>query len=618
MSEPSSSPSSAAPVSSRGRWFVPTLCVGLVLFVLLNLLAGMTLSGIKVDATEERLYTLSDGARKILGRMDEPVTLKLYYSPRLGQEVPQFANAADRVETLLQEFARKSHGKLTVRILTPEPFSEAEDDAVAAGLQGAQLGEGGDKVYFGLVGTNSLDDHETIPFFQPEREAFLEYDLARMVHTLSQPERMQVGVLSTLPVTGDPNSLYTTGRPAKPWLFYQQLAQVFTVKPLPVGVAEIPAGLKVLVLIQPEKLPAQTLTAIDRFVAKGGNVLAFVDPLDKTPDVKAGGPTFTALLKHWGMALQPDVFVADFRYAQPVAVAEAGHGGVSYLGFLALDQRALDQDSPVTANLPPLTMVAPGSLTVTAGDGVTVRPLAFSSPDAATMATAYLEPEPDVLKILRDFEPKGHQLTLMAHSRGKIGTVFAPDDPALPRGDKTPDVNIIVVSDTDMLRDETWAQGGDFLGQTVVMPFAGNGAFIVNAVDFLGGDAVLTGLQRGGVSSRPFTVLEERQRHAERAFSQREQAVKKELQSTEAQLSTLMTQQGGGAGALLSPEQEALVQKAQQHLLTLRRDLRAIQRSLRQDVAQLEGLILLVNIALVPLVIVVLAVMVLRRRWRLF
>lgn len=609
---------SETPVSAQRRWFAPTLAVGLVLFVLVNLLAGRMLSGLKIDATSERLYTLSDGAEKILGRMAEPVTLKLYYSPRLGREAPQFANAADRVQTLLREFARNSHGKLTVRIITPEAFSEAEDDAVAAGLQGAQLGQGGDKVFFGLVGTNTLDDHETIPFFQPEREAFLEYDLARMVHTLSQPERMQVGVLSTLPITGDPNSLYTTGRPSKPWLFYQQLGQLFTLKNLPPDVAEIPDGLKVLVLIQPEKLPARTLTAIDRFVARGGNVLAFVDPLDKTPDAKAGGPTFAALLKHWGMVLQPNVFVADFRYAQPVAVAEAGQDGVSYLGFVALDHQAVDQANPVTANLPPLTMVAPGSLTLAAGDGVTVRALVQSSPEAEAMATAYLQPEPDVLKILRDFEPRGNPLVLMAQSRGRIGTLFAPDDPALPHGDKTPEVNIIVVADTDMLSDETWVQGGDFLGQPVFMPFAGNGAFIVNAVDFLGGDAVLTGLQRGGVSHRPFTVLEERQRHAERAFSEREQAVKKELQATEAQLSTLMAQQGGGAGALLSPEQEALVQKAQQHMLSLRRDLRTIQRGLREDVAQLEGVVLLVNIALVPLVVVLLAIVVLRRRWRTF
>jgi ABC-type uncharacterized transport system involved in gliding motility auxiliary subunit len=613
----SEGPSPSATASAR-RWFGPILAVGAVLFVLLNLLAGMAFSGLKVDATAERLYTLSEGAEKILTRMAEPVTLKLYYSPRLGHEVPQFANASDRVQTLLREFVRNSGGKLTVKIITPEPFSETEDEAVAAGLQPAQLGQGGDKVYFGLVGTNTLDDHEVIPFFQPEREAFLEYDLARMVHTLAQPERMQVGILSTLPIKGDPNSLYITGQPSKPWLFYQQLGQMFQVRDLPQDVAEIPETLKVLVLIQPEALPTRTITAIDRFVARGGNVLVFVDPLDQTPADKAGGPTFAALLKSWGVTVQPDLFVADFSLAQPVAVAEAGQEGISDLSFLALNQTSLSQDSPVTANLPPLTMLSAGSLELTGGNGLTVTPLAQSSPQAEAMATAYLEPERDVLRILRDFEPRGTPLTLMAHSRGRIGSAFASDDPSLPHGDKTPEVNIIVVADTDMLRDEAWVQGGDFLGRPVFMPFAGNGAFVLNAVDFLGGDAVLTGLQRGGVSNRPFTVLEERQRHAERAFSEREQAVKKELQATEAQLSTLMAQQGGGTGALLSPEQEALVQTAQQHILTLRRDLRAIQRGLREDVARLESVVLLVNIALVPLSVVLVAVGVTRRRWRYF
>ena len=55
------------------------------------------------------------------------------------------------------------------------------------------LDQGGEQVYFGLAATNSTDDQQIIPFFQPERERFLEYDLTKLIHSLAFPKKTVSG-----------------------------------------------------------------------------------------------------------------------------------------------------------------------------------------------------------------------------------------------------------------------------------------------------------------------------------------------------------------------------------------------------------------------------------------
>src|SRR5258708_4155013 len=251
--------------------------LGLVLFVTINVLVNPPLRSARLDLTETRLYTLSEGTKKILGKIDEPVTIRLYFSPRLGREIPLYSNYHARVRDLLDEYASLSAGKLKTEYYDPTPFSDVEDRAVAYRLQGVPLEAGGEQVYFGLAGTNSTDDEEIIAFFQPERERFLEYDLTKLVYNLANPKRRQVGLLSALPIAGAAMPRIPGQMPA-PWVVVDQIRQNFPLRQFGSDTANIPADLDLMMVVHPKELSEDGQYALDQFVLRGGRALIFVDP----------------------------------------------------------------------------------------------------------------------------------------------------------------------------------------------------------------------------------------------------------------------------------------------------------------------------------------------------
>ena len=257
-----------------------SVAVVLVLFVAINVLGQRALVGARLDLTQDRLFTLTQGTRTILGSMDEPITLRFYFSAQLGKELPGLAKYAARVRGLLEEFTALSGKGLRLEIIDPIPFSDAEDQAVAFALQGIPLDRTGEMVYFGLAATNSTDDEETIPFFSPDREQFLEYDLAKLIFSLINPKRKTVGLMTTLPLKGYPGSIMARiSALGKPWQIIKHLEQSFAVTTVKPDADDIPADVDVLLVVHPAKLPAKTLYAIDQFILGGGRAVIMVDPL---------------------------------------------------------------------------------------------------------------------------------------------------------------------------------------------------------------------------------------------------------------------------------------------------------------------------------------------------
>src|SRR5579864_5924480 len=153
----------------------------------INMFADARLVDVRADLTQGKIYTLSKGTKQIMDGLKEPITLRFFYSRRLGATIPVYGTYADHVKEMLEEYASASRGKVKVELYDPEPFSDTEDRAVALGLQGVPVDNGGNQVYFGLAGGNLEDDERTIPFFQAEREGFLEFDLTKMIYDLSNP-----------------------------------------------------------------------------------------------------------------------------------------------------------------------------------------------------------------------------------------------------------------------------------------------------------------------------------------------------------------------------------------------------------------------------------------------
>ncbi|MBX9596684.1 MAG: GldG family protein, partial [Roseomonas sp.] len=303
----------------RGVSALVALALGAVLAVGVNMLSDRLLSRARIDLTENRLYTLSDGTRQVLQGLQDPVTFRVYYSRRLGAAIPVYGAYAERVRAMLDEYVAVSGGRVRLEVFDPEPFSETEDRAVALGLQGVPVDQSGEQVYFGLSGVNLLDDERTIPFFQPDRERFLEYDLTRMVWELSNPRRPVLGVISSLPLNGDPRAMMMR-QPGvgQPFVAMNQLRQFYTVRDITPDTQVIEPDVQVLMVAHAQNLSDQMLYAIDQFVMRGGRLIALTDPHSESQATRPSpgqrpatdtSSSLSRLLNAWGVEAPSDKVV---------------------------------------------------------------------------------------------------------------------------------------------------------------------------------------------------------------------------------------------------------------------------------------------------------------------
>lgn len=634
--------------SRRVRSAIGLACIALML-IATNVLAARYLSG-RLDLTAERLYTLSRGTRLTLANIDEPITLRLYYSARLGEAIPAYGVYAQRVRELIDQYVAAAGGKLRLEAYQPLPFSDAEDRAVAFGLQGVPLNSQGEQVYFGLAGTNSTDDQQTVAFFAPERERFLEYDLTRLVHNLAYPKRIVVGLISTLPLDGDPmgsRMAALQGRPSRPMAILQQLRQLFEVENLPATTDAIRSNIDVLMLAHPQDLSDKTLFAIDQFVLRGGKAIVFVDPYSEVaargaqPGSAPGGATSSdleRLFKAWGIKLLPDAVAADRRAARRVMVpARIGSGGeaMDYIAWLNLRGDELNRSDPITANLRQMTLASSGIIEALPGAATNFEPLITTSPSSMKLSADKVAGLPDVAGLLTRFKSDDARRVLAARLTGPIETAFPdgppqdgappgkPNAPAAPAADhlrkSTTPATLVVVADTDLLDDRFWARSEEFFGRQVVVPVANNADFVANAIEVLAGGEDLVGLRSRGVSARPFTLVEQIQREADDRYAAEQQALQQKLKEAQAKLRDMTSGDQTETSAALTPEQARAVDQFRADMVATRRQLRGVQAALRQDIEQLKLILEFCDIALVPLVVAAAAIVVgaLRlRRWR--
>jgi len=643
---------------SRRAAAIIALISAAVLFVAINVIAGHVLRSTRLDLTQQHLYTLSDGSRRTLARIDEPITLRFYYSPRLGDEVPSYGIFAQRVRETLEEYAALARGKIKLELLDPEPFSPTEDRAVAFGLQGVPLDQGGEQVYFGLAATNSTDDQQVIPFFQPDRERFLEYDLTKLIHSLAFPKKTVVGLVTNLPLEGDFMAALQ-GKPLEPYAIVDQLRQLYELRTLSTEVDTVPADVDVLMIAQPQNLSQKTLYAIDQFVLRGGKALVFVDPDSETQAAHAnrmtgGGPTASSLDKlftAWGVELEKDKVAGDRRDARRVNIGTSGRvEPVDYVAWLALKEDNLNHDDPITGDLSQINMATAGILKPLPGAKTTFEPLITTSSDAEAIPVDKVQGMPDVAGLLNDFKSGNAKLTLAARVTGPAETAFPDGPPKPPKDEKDKDkdkdkdegqkpasadpakdaapqiktaaqpINVVVVADTDILDDRFWVQAQDFFGQRVAIPTAGNGDFVTNAVDVLSGGTELMGLRTRGTSARPFEVVQEIQRRADARSQAREKDLEQQLKDTQAKIKELQGKEGAGGNVTLAAEQSQALDNFRTQMLQIRGQLRQVQLDLRQDIDRLKAALEFFDIAFIPLLVglaaIVLGLVRMRRRKR--
>lgn len=582
-----------------------------LLFIALVVLSSTVFRGARVDLTQSRLYTLTEGTKAILGKLDEPVNLTYYYSDHAARDLPQLRTYASRVRELLEEMAARSGGKLRLAVIDPQPFSEDEDRATAMGLQAVPIGSAGDTLFFGLAGTNAIGNEATIPFFQPDKEAFLEYDVAKLVSSLASDARPVVGVMSTLPM--GPSFDPAAGRPTQGWVIDGEMRNLFEVKRVEVDVKAIPDEVKALVVVHPRHLSRDTQYAIDQFVLRGGNLLAFVDPnAEAQPPATGADPTqamlddkasdLPELFAAWGVTYDPSRIVLDAQRALEVQVQQ-GMPPVRHLAILGLTRDDANAEDVVTAQLGTINLSTAGSFGLADDAKVTLEPLLQSSANASSTDVQRLSLSPDPSQLYADFSPTGEHYALAVRVSGTLQSAFPDRAGEGHLAQSLEPANIVLVADTDLLTDRLWAQAQQFFGQRVVNAFASNGDFVINAVDNLIGSADLIAVRTRAGSSRPFTTVDALRVEADARFRAKERELQARLAETEEKLSALQQAQPGGNALTLNPEQQAELLRFQEEKLRIRKDLRQVRRQLDEDIQTLGGKLKFLNIAGMPLLL---------------
>ena len=612
----------AAKTVTDGRRGASKGVVGLVLVGAIAASSVVILANLplRCDMTAENLYTLSKGSKAVLGQLTEDVTLKYYVSSSSAEMPMALKTYAQQVGNLLKEYERAGGGRLVVEEYDPKPDSDAEEWAQRYGVEpqtgGNPFGQG---IYFGVVAVCG-DREETLGVLSPRTESTLEYDLTRLVTRVAWPERPVVGVMTSLPdVLGgqmNPMMMQMGQRPPQGWAAFSELAKDYDVRTVEPDSDKIDDDIKTLVVVHAKNLSDKALYAIDQFVLRGGKLVACVDPFSikdmqssrsqQNPmmgQMGGDGPsTLGKLFDAWGVKFEEGKISCDLEAATKL---NNGQGGVeSNPAFLSLGTANMDKGDLIVADLTNVMFPFAGAFTFEKKDmDISFEPVITTSKDNSCstdkMAMQYGG--------MKDMVPDGKERILAARLSGTFKTAF-------PKGpDGTNDVskalaegkgNVLLFADSDFLAD-------DFCVRMMRTPFGSipqlineNLTLFSNAMEQFAGREELIGVRSRGASDRPFTVVNELEAEATKKWQAREAAFQEELQQTQQRLSALQKEKKGGERFILSKEQQDEIVKLRKSQAETHKQLKNVRKELTSDIDSLGLRLKVVNIALVPVLVV--------------
>lgn len=643
-------------VNSLKFLFSGTGLAGLAVSLLVAVGLISSLPSLRIDLTEDALYSLADGTRNIVTTLEEPIELLFFYSETASEDQPQIRSYATRVQELLNEIVIASNGKLELSVVDPEPFSEEEDLATRYGVQPVPVVQGGPGIYFGLVAVEldpdkdpALRASETMPLIRPDQEEYLEYEFMKLVTRVAEPDLQVVGLLTTLDIDGgfDPMS----GQPTQQWMITDFIRQLYELRRIETAATQIDEDIDILMLVHPEGLSQETLYAIDQHVMRGGKTLVFLDPTaDSLVSRSAQGSMIPAgmssdlpgLLEAWGVDYAADKVLTDNTLALRVQLGQ-GSRPVAHIGMIGANRTALASDDIITRRLETINLSSAGALAPIEGSEIVFEPLIQSSTDAMLMDASLLEDVLDPSVLFDEFVSANERYTVAARLSGVFATAFPggrpldadaadaedseetlaeSDDEAGELSAEAVDPleghiaqtdgpsNILIFADTDVLSDRLWVQISQFFGQRIPQPFANNGDFVINALDNMSGGADLVSIRSRGRYSRPFERVVKMQRAADDRLRTEEAALLQRLEATEAQIAELNLDENGEPLLQLSEEAQAEVDRFNEDLLETRRSLREVQFQLTADIEALGANLKWLNTFAVPMLLTLLALFV--------
>lgn len=607
---------------------------GVIAMALILVAVNVILSGARqrVDLTQEKAYTLSDGTRAILAKLDTPVKVRFYCS-QSAAATPQsvfLKSYARKVEDLLAEYKQAAKGKLIIEKYDPQPDSDAEDSARLDGITGAQM-PSGDMFYLGIA-VSLLDSKEAIPFCQPTRERLLEYDLTRAITRVVTPEKPVVGVMSSLPVFGgggNPMMMQMGQRPQPAWAIVGELQKDFTVRNVAMTVEKIPDDMKVLVVIHPKEINDTAQFAIDQFVLRGGKVIAFLDANSLVDNqnqrnpmmgqMGGGGSSLDKLLKAWGVTFENSKVVADRNFQMVLGDGSDAQRPT----WLSLTPEGLDKDDVITSQIDNIWYFAGGAFSGTPADGLKQTVLLKSTKDSGFVEgfLANLSPE----SAMKDFKPGGKEQALSVRLTGKFKTAYPDGDPNQPSAEPTAgetnapakpvdnslkeskvESTVILVGDADMIQDNFTVQDNQTPFGNWRRQLNANLNFAQNAVEQLAGDNNLIAVRSRATLNRPFEVVRKKEAEASAKFQGVVDELQKTAQAAQQRINELQAQKSDqNQRFIITPEQQAEIAKLEKESVETDKKLRAVKKDLAREVDSLKTSLTWWNIFAMPAVVTI-------------
>ncbi|MEI8241988.1 MAG: GldG family protein [bacterium] len=601
---------------------IGTGVAGIALVAVIVAAANMILANarIRVDLTHERQHSLSSGTRQLLSNMDRDVVLKFYFS---SADVPiDLKTYARHVADLLQEYRLASRGRVVLESYDPSPDSDSEEWAASEGLEPQTINPFAPPAYFGLV-ARCGSEQQCIPTLATVDDARLEYTVTRLLSRVLFPQKPVIGVMSSLPVLGMPmNPMMMMQQQPRDegWIAFKMLKEDYDVRTVPPEADVIEPEISTLIVMHPKNLGDKTLFAIDQFVLRGGRLVACVDPLSSvdTRSSNAGNPmmqmmggatpsTLGKLFDAWGVGFDTGKVIADLR----AVTGLSGQGRViESPTFLWIKPDRMNRDDLLSAQLNQLMLPFAGSLVDRTGGKLAFTPLIFSSADASCPIDAMGAQFASVSSIRTQFRADNIRHVLAARLKGSFTTAF-------PRGPEGTDTNaapnqlvkgtsaVLIIADTDFLSDENCVRAVSMgFGMQTYQPINDNLTFFLNAVEQLSGREELLSLRARGSYKRPFRHVDELDLRAMQSWQAKEEELSKELEATRAQIQDLQQQKKGTQKLLLSREQQAAVENFRQKEMQINRQLKEVRKDLNRDKEALGVAVKTVNIAAIPLLVI--------------
>ena len=634
--------------------------------LLIGVLLISFLPSLRIDLTEDNLYTLSDGTRNIVSNLQQPIELMFFYSDSAIEDVPQIRSYGNRVQELLQEIVIASNGNLRLSVIDPEPFSEEEDLATQYGIRAVPVTQGGEGVYFGLVVAQDAEAEipfqmrisETMPLVRPDQEEFLEYEFMKLITQVDNPDRSIIGLVTDLDIDGGFDPL--SGQGTQQWMIMDLVRQLYEVQRVDIAGETIDEEIDILMVVHPQSLSEQMLYAIDQFVMRGGSTLLFLDPnadsmVSRSPQgnlIPAGmSSELPGLLEAWGIEFDNSKVLADNELALRVMMGQ-GQRPVPHLGMLGVQRNFLTQGDIITNRLETINFSSTGAIAEAEGSNTDFEPLIVSSADAMLMDRTFIESVTDPSVLFDEFESVEQSFVIAARISGIIESAFPDGRPiaeeeseeatiGVEEGDATTEVevtednsadeviaieddmeieeepfpehiassngvvSIVAFADTDVLSDRMWVQVTQFLGQRIPQPFANNGDIVINALENLSGGADLSSIRSRGRYSRPFTRVLDLQRQADDRLREEESELLDSLAATEAELAQLNQDEDGNPIGELTPEIQAEIDRFNAEMVETRRRLRDVRFQLTEDIERLGTNLKAANTALIPILLTI-------------